>query len=224
MISERNIPPTYDLIKKGKTTIVVKDAYRKTFIKMGINEPERFLSRFTENSDCYQGRGALKTMPFPENEKEQMIIRHYRRGGRMQKFTADIYWGASRPLRELWVGYQAMDKGLPTAEIIAACHTQVFWLFHRGDLISREIKNGIDLIRYLQGLLQPLTKEKILQKRKVIQSVGKIIRKMHEVGISHGDLHLKNILLQINDPQEINIYIIDFDKSSATSQLNENKR
>ncbi|MFH0814458.1 MAG: lipopolysaccharide kinase InaA family protein, partial [Pseudomonadota bacterium] len=47
---------------------------------------------------------------------------------------------------------------------------------------------------------------------------------MHEVGISHGDLHLKNILLQINDPQEINIYIIDFDKSSATSQLNENKR
>jgi 3-deoxy-D-manno-octulosonic acid kinase len=163
-------------------------------------------------------------MALPGKGNERIVIRHYRRGGKIQKLTSDLYWGASRPLRELWIGYHAMVKGIPTAEILAACHTRIFWRFHRGDLISREIRNGKDLATYLKSLPRHLTGEKLLQKRKVIEIVGKLIRNMHDVGIFHGDLNLKNIVIQINDSRRIKGYILDFDKSFIKSNLNKNLR
>lgn len=225
MIRKKDIPPAYCLIEKGKTTIIVlKDDCRKTLFKMGIGNPELFFKNSSENSDSYRGRGAVKTMALSENGKERLIIRHYQRGGKVQKFTSDLYWGASRPLRELWVGYQAMEKGIPTAEILAACHTKVFGQLHRGDLVSREIMNGKDLASYLKCLPQPLSKKNILQKRKAIETVGNLIREMHDAGIFHGDLNLKNIILQISGPRTIKGYIIDFDKSIVKSRLNKKMR
>jgi hypothetical protein len=47
---------------------------------------------------------------------------------------------------------------------------------------------------------------------------------MHEAGIYHGDLNLKNIILQTTDPLNIKGYLIDFDKSFARSYLRENLR
>ena len=224
MITEKDIPPTYTLIKMGRTTIVCKDAYRTVLMEMGIGDPKRFSNGFSEPSERYQGRGAVRTMTIPGASRERMVIRHYRRGGKIQKFSADIYWGSSRPLLELNIGYQALEKGIPTAEIVAACHSQVLWFFHRGDLVSKEIANGIDLIAYLKTLPVPLTREKILQKRAIIEAVGKAVRKMHDAGIVHGDLHLKNIILQLNESPEIKSYIIDFDKSKATATSGDHKR
>jgi Mn2+-dependent serine/threonine protein kinase len=115
-------------------------------------------------------------------------------------------------------------KGVPIADIVAACHTKVFWKFHQGDLVTREIKDGKDLATYLKELAQPLAKEKILEKRSVIKKVGELVRSMHEAGIFHGDLNLKNIILQTTDPQNIKGFLIDFDKSFVKSHLKENLR
>jgi len=224
MSRKKDIPPTYTLIKRGKRVIVLKEEHREILLKMGITNPEFFLKHSYEESDRYYGRGTLKTLDLPGKGESRIVIRHYRRGGKVQKITPDLYWGASRPLRELWIGYWAMEKGIPTAEILAACHTQVFWRFHRGDLISREIKNGKDLVRYLKDLPKPLPKEKIIQKRKAIKIVGDLIRRMHEAGIFHGDLNLKNIVLQISNSTTTKGYIIDFDKSFIRSNLSENLR
>ncbi len=119
---------------------------------------------------------------------------------------------------------RAKEKGVPTADIVAACHTKVFWKFHRGDMVTREIKDGKDLATYLKELEQPLTKEKVLEKRSVIKKVGALVRSMHDAGIFHGDLNLKNIILQTTDPQNIKGYLIDFDKSFIRSHLKENLR
>jgi tRNA A-37 threonylcarbamoyl transferase component Bud32 len=153
-----------------------------------------------------------------------MVIRHFQRGGMIHKLIPDLYFGTSRPLKELWVGYRAKEKGVPTADIIAACHTKVFWKFHQGDLITREIKDGKDLATYLKEIGQPLTREKVLEKRRVIIEVGKLVRSMHEAGIFHGDLNLKNIILQTTDPQNTKGYLIDFDKSFIRSHLRETLR
>jgi len=160
----------------------------------------------------------------PEKAKGRVVIRHYRRGGKVQKFIKDIFWGRSRPLRELWIGHQAMEQGVPTAEIVAACHTNVFWRLHRGDLISKEIVPGKDLATYLAELPQPLPKERVLEKRKAVAMVGTLVRKMHDVGIFHGDLNLKNIILQVSESGDIKGYIIDFDKSFLRSPLREKMR
>ncbi len=50
------------------------------------------------------------------------------------------------------------------------------------------------------------------------------MRSMHDAGIFHGDLNLKNIILQTTDPQNIKGYLIDFDKSFIRSHLRETLR
>ena len=224
MSGKKDLPPTYTLIKKGKIIVVLKEEYRETMLEMGIAKPGFFSTLPGEKSDRYYGRGALKTIVLVGKGNERIVIRHYHRGGKIQKLTSDLYWGASRPLRELWIGYQATIKGIPTAEILAVRHNQIFWRFHRGDLVTKEIENGKDLATYLRSLSQPLALEKILQKRKVIEVVGKLIRKMHDGGIFHGDLNLKNIVIQINDSQRIKGYILDFDKSFIKPNLSKNLR
>jgi tRNA A-37 threonylcarbamoyl transferase component Bud32 len=224
MIRKKDIPPSYSLIRKDKTCVVLRDDWKEILLQSGINDPDFFLKRSGEQSDDYYGRSALRIIDLPGEAKGRAVLRHYRRGGRVQKFIKDIYWGKSRPLQELWIGHRAAEKGLPTAEILAACHTKVFWKFHRGDLISKEIVHGKDLATYLAELSQPLSKEDILKKREAAAIVGTLVRKMHDVGIFHGDLNLKNIILQSNESGNISGYIIDFDKSSLHSPLSEKMR
>ncbi|MFH1450197.1 MAG: glycosyltransferase, partial [bacterium] len=49
------------------------------------------------------------------------------------------------------------------------------------------------------------------------------IKKMHEVGVYHKDLNLKNILIQ-NKENQIEIFIIDFDKACLKKRLTERQR
>jgi len=224
MIRTKDIPPSYSLITRDKTCIVLKDDWKEILLKAGIGNPESFLKRTGAGSDDYYGRSALRIIDLPESAQGRAVIRHYQRGGKVQNFVKDIYWGRSRPLQELWIGHRAMAEGIPTAEILAACHTTIFWKLHRGDLISKEIEHGKDLATYLAALSQPLSAKNMLQKRETIAIVGTLIRKMHDVGIFHGDLNLKNIVLQFRTDGNIRCYIIDFDKSSFLAPLPEKMR
>jgi tRNA A-37 threonylcarbamoyl transferase component Bud32 len=224
MFGKKNIPPAYSLIEQGKRAIIVKDDWKKKLLPAGIADPDFFLKQSFPKEENYFGRGALKVIPIPGESNERIVIRHFQRGGMIHKLIPDLYFGTSRPLKELWVGYRAKEKGVPIADIVAACHTKVFWKFHQGDLVTREIKEGKDLATYLKELGQPLTKGKVLEKRSVIKVVGALVRSMHEAGIFHGDLNLKNIILQTTDPQNIKGFLIDFDKSFVRSHLKENLR
>ena len=224
MFGKKNIPPAYSLIEQGKRAIIVKDDWKEKLLSAGIADPDFFLKQSFPKEENYFGRGALKIIALPGEANERIVIRHFHRGGMIHKLISDLYCGTSRPLQEVWVGYWAKEKGVPIADIVAACHTKVFWKFHQGDLVTREIKQGKDLATYLKELGQPLTKEKVLEKRSVIKVVGELVRLMHEAGIFHGDLNLKNIILQTTDPQNIKGFLIDFDKSIVRSSLRENLR
>lgn len=221
MFRKKKIPPAYSLIEKGKRTVIVKNDWKDRLIALGITDPDFFLKQSLPKEGNYFGRGTVKIIALPEEANERIVIRHFQRGGMIRKLIPDIYYGKSRPLQELWVGFQAGEKRVPGAEIVAACHTRVFGRLHRGDLVTREIKDGKDLATYLAALRTPLMSEQILEKRKVIRVVGELVRAMHEAGIFHGDLNLKNIILQTADPQNIKGCLIDFDKSFLRPHLKE---
>jgi len=224
MFGKKNIPPAYSLIEQGKRAVIVKDDWKEKLLSAGIAGPDFFLKQSLPKEENYFGRGALKVLAIPGEANERIVIRHFHRGGMIHKLIPDLYFGTSRPLKELWVGHWAKEKKVPTADIVAACHTKVFWKFHQGDLVTREIKQGKDLATYLKELGQPLTKGKVLEKRSVIKKVGELVRSMHEAGIFHGDLNLKNIILQTTDSQNIKGFLIDFDKSFIRSHLREKLR
>ena len=131
------------------------------------------------------------------------VLRHYRRGGLIAKFSKDRYWYGSesetRSFAEWYLTYHLHRAGLPVPAPIAARY-QRRGLFYRADLITQRIENSESLAqRLLKG---PLSLTQWI-------AVGRCIRRFHDAGVCHADLNAHNILLT---PEQV--YLIDFDRGS----------
>ena len=87
--------------------------------------------------------------------------------------------------------------------------TRVGGVFYRFTVITREIENAEDLLTFAST---PSTG----RKREVIARVADEMRRLHESGVYHADLTMKNILMT-----GTSVYIIDLDK--ATPELAESQ-
>jgi 3-deoxy-D-manno-octulosonic acid kinase len=217
------LPDGFSLIKRGRTALVISDAYRDRLMERGIHDPEALLLQHGDKAQFMKGRGILVALPLDEKGGEKMVIRHYEHGGIFRAVTGDLFLFGSRPLRELIITETARKAGLPTMEILVAIKRRVFWPLYRGDLVSKEIPNSIDLIQYLFQWGKTKTEEKLAEKRELIRQAGRLVREMHEVGIYHSDLHLKNFIVEMEDGGLGSLHIIDFDRSTIIHPLASNK-
>jgi tRNA A-37 threonylcarbamoyl transferase component Bud32 len=117
----------------------------------------------------------------------------------------------------------ASKAGLPTMEVLVAVKTPVFWPFYKADLVSREISNSIDLIQYFTRWGKAGNQQRLREKRELIRQAGRLVRKMHEVGIYHSDLHLKNFVVEVKEGTLGSLHIIDFDRATIIHPLKSDK-
>ena len=155
------------------------------------------------------------------------IIRRVRHGGLWGKVTGDLLWGIGRPVRELINANNALERGVPTAEILGirleAAGPLLTGPFYRAEVFSRELPETIDLLELLKSLESTLDVQQ--HKGEIIRAVALSVRAMHEAGLYHNDLHLKNILItKSTSGGQFKAYIIDLDKSSLHESLSLNQR
>lgn len=124
------------------------------------------------------------------------IIRRSRRGGVIRWFLTDAYLLRNRPLREFHVHAWLYDAGLAVPEPLAVAWERQGLAF-RGAIATREVP-GQTLLDYLTPL--PVRPEDVLRR------AGRVIREMHDAGVYHADLQLRNILVG-----PTYVYLIDFD-------------
>ncbi len=151
------------------------------------------------------GRAALQTVALPEGG--HALVRSCRHGGLLRRITR--HWFVSRPPRpfaELAVTAAARERGLATAEVLAALVARGIGPWYRGWLVTRELTGARDLWAALPGQRSGAGTEMVLS------LVGRTLRLMHTLGIDHADLNLRNILVRDDEPFP-RIYIIDFDKA-----------
>ena len=91
-------------------------------------------------------------------------------------------------------------------------------IFYTIDVITRLVPCSIDLLTWLEkfGLEQKGEVLRFAQNNwqdnlftSVFYETGVLVRKMHELGVWHADLHLKNILLD----DQMNPWLLDLDKA-----------
>lgn len=166
-------------------------------VEMCTNAPYWYLQNRVVGSA--QGRG---TTWFVQLDHIQGALRHYRRGGLFGKIVKDQYlfkaWEQTRSYQEFTLLTKLRVAGVNVPRPIAAGAIKIGFLY-RADLLSEKVPNACDLVDILQ--------EKSLSKL-VYQSIGREIRKMHDVSVNHTDLNIHNILLD----NEQKVWIIDFDK------------
>jgi serine/threonine protein kinase len=88
-------------------------------------------------------------------------------------------------------------------------------------LVSKEITGAIDL---MELLFNPEENKLVERKRQIINKTARAVKEMHDAGIYHADLHLKNILVQSAAGGKDNVYIIDLDKSRQYEKINFHQR
>lgn len=138
----------------------------------------------------------------PAGAPGRVFVRRARRGGLAGALLGGLYSDLRRPTRELTASAAALRAGVGVPEIVAVRATHVAGPFWKFTVVTREIEGAADLLALAESSLS------FSRKRDVIGRVADEIRRLHEAGVYHADLTLKNILLSGPD-----VYIIDLDKA-----------
>ena len=214
------IPNNCSIIKENRLTLLIRNDYKETLLKQGILDPHRLIFTATKAGTTYKGRGLLPTVPIKDCDGERMVAKQSLRGGLLRFINRDLFWRGNRPFKEMIVNTQILSKGIKTTEILAAAKLKVLGPFYRTFLFSKEISASIDLSGFFNGLKQKSPQDRFTKKKQVIKAIARSIFAMHNQGIYHSDLHLKNILICQNDISvEPEVYIIDFDKALLKKRL-----
>lgn len=201
-----SIPPSFSPMQEGKTFFLLRDDFREILLERGILEFESFLSAQAKSARYWHGRTPHPSFPLVEGRR--VVVRRYTHGGLLRSLTGDLFLFGSRSFRELALTEEMRSQGIPTIEPIAAVHRKIFPFFYRAYLLSLEVPQARNLVHYLQEE-GTASKESLSVKRKLLRSIGFLIRRFHDAGFFHGDLQLKNILI-VNEEE---LLLIDLDRS-----------
>ena len=184
----------------GNRLIVCQEREREIDFSICLSQRGR-----TEESR-YQGRGALTAVSLSDGETA--LVRQYRHGGTLRSLTGPWFFTwPPRPFRELSVTEELRRRGLRTVEVYAACASRGWGPFYRGWLVTKELRDALDLWSALKsGRVERFGLEATLR------AVADTLRAMHREGVYHRDLNCKNILLR-QEADGVVSYVIDFDKA-----------
>jgi len=196
------IPPGFKKItgERGVRLVVRND--QESSITVGVCRSSASL----DETSRLQGRKRLKCFRLPNGEGG--LIRAYYHGGALRKLTGRLFFTwPPRPFRELRITEELRRRGIPTVEVYGACVEPVWGPFYRGWLVTRELAEAQDLWAAFQsGMIREIGVSVCLR------AVAKSLRALHNQGVYHSDLNLRNILVRV-EPDGVKGYIIDFDKA-----------
>lgn len=138
--------------------------------------------------------------------KPDMVERTLTHGGLLRFVTGERFLSPARSVRELKISTYLIANGIPTPEILALRLKQS-GLFLNISVVSRLVPESVDLLTYFET-----SREDALS---ILEKTGSLIGKIHQSGVHHADLHIKNILLDRNRTP----WIIDLDKAYRFSSL-----
>ncbi len=148
------------------------------------------------------GRGAAW---FVRTDAGDAVLRHYRRGGVVAKFSRENYlWqGAERTrcFREFHLLRKLHEQGLPVPIPLAAA----YWRSgtgYRAALLMQRLSDT-------QSLGALLDRGETLPWR----DLGRTLARFHRAGASHADLNVDNVLMDAQDK----LWLIDFDRGTLRS-------
>jgi 3-deoxy-D-manno-octulosonic acid kinase len=154
------------------------------------------------------GTGRAPVQRFPLSQGEG-ILRTYHRGGLARHVLPDGYFFSLRPLKEFLVHRRAYALGLAVPRPLGVC-----WERRGGVLrgcIATQALPGPTLYAAIAG--DPAGASDVLR------ATGQVVRQLHDAGIWHADLQVRNVLLTPEGP-----HLIDFDQARATAGLDDRAR
>jgi len=147
------------------------------------------------------GRGTILRFTVPGGHG---IVRRYLRGGMVRHLLKDRYLLANRPLHEFRLHRYVQTRGLRVPPILGVCwERRGLWV--QGSLATLEVA-GLELPAWLR--------REAGGAEQMLRRCGELIREMHDFGVLHADLQVKNIFVAEDGP-----YLLDFDNARRRANV-----
>jgi tRNA A-37 threonylcarbamoyl transferase component Bud32 len=141
---------------------------------------------------------------------QRVILKLDVKGNKLQKFFRR--WEKSLCKKEYAMALRFLERGFAVPGPIFCGERRQFGLLQMGYYLSCEIPDSVLFTDYLEQFDKNQKKEKIKEKREILQAIGKYIGTMHAQCMYHGILMPHHILLK-KGSGTYQIYLIDLEYS-----------
>lgn len=188
----------YRLIEAAGLRALVRDGWEEVLAR--VEEAERSGERVG---------GGRAAHPVVELGGERIVVRSYRRGGLVRFLSRDRYLAGHRALEELRVTVLAAGAGARVPDPVAAVEREERWGY-RAWLATRFLPDAQEMDGWLRGARASPT-------HRALVDAGAQIALLHDAGIGHPDLNLRNLLVQDGSGGP-RVTVIDFDRATADAR------
>jgi hypothetical protein len=146
----------------------------------------------------------------------ELVLRPLRRGGALGPWLGSALPGPARPLDEIAVtaALRAAGAPVPRPVLAGAWRQGPVW----GGVVATEREAGaVDAEHWLQAAADPALR------RVAAVCAGVAVRRFHDAGGSHPDLHVKNLLVRERDAAA-EVLVIDLDRARIVASLDARAR
>jgi 3-deoxy-D-manno-octulosonic acid kinase len=173
--------------------------------ELGLPAPAR-VERLLAAAPAAQGRAATATLELP-GRPERLHLRPVVHGGALARLWGRRLWGIARPVTELRVSATLRARGAPVPRPVCVIGWRAAPLWS-AVLGTVHLEGGEDGLAWLARSPDP---PRIAS---VAAAAGRAVRRFHDVGGRHADLHVKNLLLRDSQGSP-EVFVIDLDKARA---------
>jgi tRNA A-37 threonylcarbamoyl transferase component Bud32 len=188
---------------------VLRDDLADALIAAGAASPESMRGRGAAE---FEGRGRPFSVEVPGAGR--VFVRQYLHGGALRRVTGDRYRGDARFLAELRALDEAARAGVPVPEALGFVSRPAGLSTRRGWLLAREVAGAADALAFLAS------RPGAARRRGVLESAGRAMRRLHDAGFEHPDLHLKNLLVT----ERGDVLVLDLDAARRRDALTHEQR
>lgn len=164
------------------------------------------------------GRGSNRIL---ESSGEPIRIRPNRHGGILGDLLGDRFLSPDRPIRELLIWSELFRRGVPLP-------TPVLAISRRRGFFWRSAIASLDHCNSLDGAAWLATRPNSQQLRKACIAFARTVRRLHDAGGLHGDLHLRNLLIESENQDDTNaavrVVLIDLDRARIVQSASARQR
>jgi tRNA A-37 threonylcarbamoyl transferase component Bud32 len=162
-----------------------------------------------------QGRGISRIVALADRG-EKLHVRAIRHGGILAPLWGSKILNLERPRRELGTTLELQRRGISTPRPALVCGWRAngLWRAVFATYYEEGTQNGIEFLAS-----EPASGHLDLAAR----AAARAIRKLHDAGCRHADLHLGNLLLR-RDSGAYRVWIIDLDKASLAAPVSPSRR
>lgn len=182
-LSLDDTPQGFTRVERGGAVLVVRAALADALLEAGIEDPEALVARAPS---ALVGRGRLARIDLPAGGRA--VVRPLLRGGLLGKLVRRVSLDRRRALAELVVSVEAAARGALVVDVLAAV-TRPAGIGWRHGLVTREVEGALDLASALAAFPAGAAR------RRALRAAGAAIRRLHDAGVDHVDLNLKNVLV-----------------------------